>query len=262
MCMCLRITVISWLEMEDTSPIVSLTVPVCARKVDGSYVRVFESAKAAGEELGVLKCDITHCCRGRRKNVLAKSGARFIFEYVDEMRDLHIEEKPGSNWKPCVSRAGYEVSDLGQVKNSTTGRILHPRNGTYQQVHLYDGGEGEPHTIHRLMAEAWLGPPPVGKTQVNHKDGEKHNNVITNLEWATPSENQRHAIDVLHKQPPGEKPVGQFDQSGRMLRRYKSMSEAARDQRVHRSSMHAAICGRNKTCKGFIWRYYIDAYEE
>lgn len=77
---------------------------------------------------------------------------------------------------------------------SRLGRKIKPQksNVGYLRVEVWSNGLGRKFLIHRLLAEAFI-PNPDGKPQVNHIDGDKTNNAISNLEWVTQSENQLHA---------------------------------------------------------------------
>jgi len=93
----------------------------------------------------------------------------------------------------------YLISDDCQVKSLKFGkeRILKSDIDTrgYKYVVLYKNGKGKHYTIHRLMAIAFI-PNPDNKRCVNHKDGNKLNNLIDNLEWCTHSENNKHAFTI------------------------------------------------------------------
>lgn len=101
----------------------------------------------------------------------------------------------------------YIAFSNGDVANATTGRILRPGKTSkgYMSVCLYDGSipkKAKSFLVHRLIAEAFLGECP-GKT-VNHKNGNKTDNRLDNLEWMTDQENRDHAREVLGKTGHGE----------------------------------------------------------
>ena len=95
---------------------------------------------------------------------------------------------------------GYEVSNLGRVRRlhkTIPPRIRKLTTDThgYLHVNLWHGGKSKHFSIHRLVAIAFI-PNPENKPEVNHIDGNKLNNRVSNLEWVTSSENQRHAFDM------------------------------------------------------------------
>jgi hypothetical protein len=99
-------------------------------------------------------------------------------------------------WATVGGNPRYEVSTDGRVRNAKTGRELKgvrdPRG--YLQLSLYTGETYKQIRVHRLMALAFLGPPPPGKTLVRHLDDVPSNNVIENLAWGNKSENALDAI--------------------------------------------------------------------
>lgn len=108
-------------------------------------------------------------------------------------------------WRPCPGyKASYEVSNLGSVRSIdriagkrrgvVKSKILKPyinRRG-YLEVRLFKKSLSLPRIIHRLVAKAFTSNN-FNKPQVNHIDGNKLNNELSNLEWVTNSENQVHA---------------------------------------------------------------------
>ena len=86
---------------------------------------------------------------------------------------------------------GYEASNLGRVRNAKTGKILkgHPNEKGYMRVCLK---KYQTTFLHRVIASAFL-ERPEGCTEINHKDGNKKNNCVDNLEWCTHQQNMHHA---------------------------------------------------------------------
>lgn len=92
----------------------------------------------------------------------------------------------------------YRVSGDGEVYNSR-GLCMSQKNDSrkrYKMVNLSHEGIKKMFLVHRLVALAFI-PNPLSKPQVNHKDGDKHNNSISNLEWHTASENMSHKYHEL-----------------------------------------------------------------
>ena len=96
-------------------------------------------------------------------------------------------------WKEVADNPNYEVSNTGKVRRRTTKRehSLHEKNG-YYTVDLYADSKRVSRGVHRLVAEAFVANPG-NKPEVNHIDGNKHNNDVSNLEWVTKKENCEHA---------------------------------------------------------------------
>ena len=98
-------------------------------------------------------------------------------------------------WKEIPGTGGqYQISNTGKIRTAKTGRILTPvidKRG-YERVCLFKCDRERRHKIHRLVALAYI-PNPDNKPQVNHKDGNKRNNSVDNLEWVTNDENMSHS---------------------------------------------------------------------
>lgn len=96
-----------------------------------------------------------------------------------------------------VNGDNYEVSNLGNIRHVSSNKLRKPakNNKGYQLVCLYQNNKVKGYLLHRLVALAFI-PNIDNKPEVNHLDGNKENNVVTNLEWSTRTDNLRHAIDT------------------------------------------------------------------
>lgn len=97
--------------------------------------------------------------------------------------------------------ANYEASTEGHIRNKKTKQILHEFVGN--DGYLRTQFDGKTRTVHRVIAMAFL-PAENGKDFVNHKDGNKKNNHVENLEWCTRTENMKHAYSHGLKSSVGE----------------------------------------------------------
>lgn len=185
-------------------------------------------------------------------------------------------------WKPVVNNNQYEISNLGNVrskgksyidklgrKQNRKPKILNVRVATigYMCVDLkYDNVWKQKH-IHRLIAEAFI-PNPENKSTVNHIDGNKLNNSISNLEWNTYSENNKHAVDnglrqspwtnITGNKHPQSKPVIQMDKRGNILNTFVSAREAQEKTGVSYKHISCCCLGKRMSTGGYCWKFKSD----
>lgn len=163
-------------------------------------------------------------------------------------------------WKDAIGLGGFlMISNTGKIKRLeriwNTGRCFrvatekillgYHRNG-YLGYSIMIGGIKKMYTVHRLVAETFI-PNPLNLPQVNHKDGNKKNNHVNNLEWVTASQNLQHAFKVgLCKGAP--KDVGRRVIDIRTGKEYPTIRKAAIDAGVKESLLrYRIISGRNTT---------------
>lgn len=157
-------------------------------------------------------------------------------------------------WREIKGYEGtYWVSDKARVKNRK-GLILKqtPNTSGYLATRLCRGNrEYKWWFIHRLVALAFI-PNPESKPDVNHKDGDKFNNAIENLEWVTKHENHIHRVYVLKRSMKPPKKI-QCLESGKI---YESISLASIDIGYKSTgALWKALNGKQITARGFHWTY-------
>ena len=164
----------------------------------------------------------------------------------------------------------YEVSSLGNFRNAKTKRQV-KTHANHQGYLYYVGSLGKRglrkgFKIHRCVAETFIANPN-NCSDINHIDGNKVNNIVSNLEWCTHQENIQHCVDVLGKLK-GEnnatsKAIIAKDKSGNIVYSFDSIRQASQyiaEQKgqhsgwVSRSIMRVAK-GDRKTYDGLIWEY-------
>jgi hypothetical protein len=95
----------------------------------------------------------------------------------------------GGEWRPFPDDCRYEICNLGAVRNARTGHVLRPWLAGYGYWYVHLGAKGIKTGIHRLVALTFLGQPPTPQHEVAHNDGDRNNNAVSNLRWATHAEN-------------------------------------------------------------------------
>lgn len=173
-------------------------------------------------------------------------------------------------WKDIPGYEGvYQVSTFGNVDSlnyNHTGkrarRIPRTGRGGYLYLNLHKNGKTKTMKIHRLVALAFL-PNNENLPQINHKDENKANNRVENLEWCDSSYNNKYGsrprkvLDAYRRNGScvAERPVIKIDKFGTIIDEYISISDAARQEGVRRETLRDCVLGRSKTCHGFIWKY-------
>jgi hypothetical protein len=149
------------------------------------------------------------------------------------------------------------VYNNGQVYSMKSGYYLTPSKTEfgYLRVHFND----RKYRVHILVARAFLSDPDnENKTEVNHLDGEKTNNDVSNLEWATPSENGKHSVNVLHRDVffKNQTPVNQINiKTGKIIATFDGMKEAARQTVINCGSISKVCNGKKPSAGGSFWEF-------
>ena len=164
-------------------------------------------------------------------------------------------------WKPVVGYEGlYMVSNWGRVKSIKFGkeRILKPvtNSSGYLLVGLYKNNIEKKYSVHRLVAEAFI-PNPYNLPQVNHKDENKQNNVVSNLEWCTHEYNNTYGTRIKRQKEKIKKPIIQCDIKGNYINEFNSINDAANSLHILACNISNCLKGRQKsTPRGlYTWKY-------
>lgn len=179
-------------------------------------------------------------------------------------------------WKDIEGYEGlYQISNFGRVKSfckSIAGKIIiqHLSCKGYYSVHLYKNGHMKNFTVHRLVAIHYI----ENKNHfpfINHKDENKLNNCVSNLEWCSPSYNTKYSFN-LHPEWPGNlskskkgkirgaykktrKPILQYSDGGKLIRAWDSCAQINRELHFHGWTVSECCRGNRRTAYGYKWRY-------
>jgi hypothetical protein len=188
---------------------------------------------------------------------------------------------PTEIWKPVKCYEGlYSISNLGRLKShertvirgrnafqTIQERILKVRKSKYGYLWVgLHNGRLKNFAVHCLVAKTFI-PNPENKRTINHKDGNKLNNHVSNLEWATYSENHLHAFHVLgrkanspmkgkfSKDCPNSKPIVQLTLGGEFVKRWDCISDVERTLGFNRKCISACANGKRNHAYAHEWRY-------
>lgn len=176
-------------------------------------------------------------------------------------------------WKDA---AGYEeylmVSNMGNIIRKdrfwVTGRntlrkynskkaIPTVTNSGYLVTSFCLNGKRKTINVHRLIADTFIINHDVSALQINHINGDKKDNMVENLEWVTPGDNQRHAYRTGLKKPTDKlrKKVAQYDAGMNLIKIWDSFMDVNKFG-YNRSAVIRCCKGTQKTSYGYKWMYY------
>lgn len=210
-------------------------------------------------------------------------------------RWLSIEDLPDERWLPLDGFPAYQVSNKGRVRrmyidsrrNREKKRVGMPRNILKQNLtgcgylHVSIGNCTENHKskdVHRLVARCFI-PNPDNLPQINHKDEDKKNNDISNLEWCTASYNIRYGTHIQRRTEhcnfkgennpmygrrgesnPNSRKIYCYDLRGTFLREFSNSVEASKELKVNINSLRGNAHRRTSRCGNYIFRYEFYEY--
>jgi hypothetical protein len=159
-----------------------------------------------------------------------------------------------SSMREIPHHPNYFVLPEGKIYSAHSAKILtsHLVNG-YQNVSLVVNHKGHKRRVHTLIALAFI-PNPNNYPIVNHKNGNKEDNSIDNLEWTTYKANSEHAIRTgLNKLR--STPVLQYSLNGEIIKEFRTITQASEETGTNLSSLSQALKLEDGISNNFIWRY-------
>lgn len=203
-------------------------------------VLVFENKYSSSEH--TAKTNISNVIRG----IYRKScGCKWVlYEQQSDSNELwkniKISDKEFND---------YFISNLGRFKNSK--EIIMENYKPHHSGYIYVRVNKNKYALHRLVASTFLENSKL-KLVVNHIDGNKTNNCVSNLEWFSIKQNNQHnhnagLIKVFTRK------IGQYNLRGDLIKEFNSIIEAMRETNI--SSIKKVLYNKQKTAGGFIWKY-------
>lgn len=240
-------------------------IPIRQYRPDGIIVE-YESITQAAEFLNMPRQVISRCVRGEWKHATCRDGKKHKFEYITDRERIEIPD----NSKEIPGYPGYYITDDGQVFSDKYQKFMQLQltKAGYHVISLCNNAIRKKFFVHRLVCESFSTdkPPNYQELAVNHKDGNRTNNNISNLEYVTIAENNKHAREVLKKcteknQP--KQPVHMYDPENldTPLETFVSIKAAADHIGRHYTSIVHAM-QRESKCAGFIFKKVITPLHE
>lgn len=161
-------------------------------------------------------------------------------------------------WKTIENFPNYEVSNFGNVRNSIKNKLMtiSVRKNGYCVVKLSNNGISKECKVHRLVAIAFI-DNPTNLPYINHKDENKTNNHVSNLEWCDSLYNNTYGTRCQRQANKINKPIKQCDMQGNVIKEFNSINEAAETLGILACSISNCLAGRQKSTPRnlYTWKF-------
>jgi HNH endonuclease/NUMOD1 domain len=231
--------------------------PILQYTKSGEFIKEFPGVLKASEETNINQGSLWRALNGK-----TKTAGTYTWKY----KTLHSNRKkrvaiPGEVWKPHPKHKKCEVSSLGRVFSNKSNTILtQSLNSSEYYTATVDGS---PRLVHRLVVETFIGEAPedMSSPVVNHKDNNKLNNRLDNLEWLSTSDNVKDAyakgLSSITRQ------CVQYTLKGVKVAEFVSCQEAERTTGAKGGSI-SLVCDdapKYKTAGGYVWCWKGDPFD-
>lgn len=175
-----------------------------------------------------------------------------------------VSLSPGRAFREKIGYSKYLICNDGNIYSKVSRKNLKPikKSTGYYAVNLYDdNGNRAMFFVHRIIAEVFL-LNPNHYTDINHKDENKANNAVENLEWCSKAYNESYGskkkreinTKTLNNCINGHKRIGQYDLSNNFIKEWDSLTEASNALNISIGNISSVINGKRNQAGGYIWK--------
>ena len=162
-------------------------------------------------------------------------------------------------WKPVVGYEGlYEISNMGRVKSIKFNKekilFLQKDKDGYLRSGLRKMGKLKKYFVHRLVAEAFI-PNPNNLPIVNHKDENKQNNCVENLEWCTVKYNNSYGSAIFKRKEKLKKTIVQYTLTNTPIKEWRSAKDIEMELGLSHQLIGRCCLNKCKSAYSYIWKY-------
>jgi hypothetical protein len=224
----------------------NLIIPKCIKvnqysKDKKTLIKTFNSVKEAMDLTGISDSKICMVCKGKRNHT-----GGYFWKYTNF--DYEKIEKPVG--KKIIDYPNYTVTKEGKIYSISHEKYISQRdNSGYQYVTLYnDKGISKDFSVHYLVSTLYI-ENPNNFPMINHKNHNRSDNKVENLEWVTYNEN------MIHFGKKNGKSVIKLDKNDNIIETYSTIKEASEKNGITTSNITNVCKGKQKTAGKFKWKY-------
>ena len=164
-------------------------------------------------------------------------------------------------WKKINEFPQYEVSNTGMVRKGTKVKKCRSNSRGYPTAVLYENGKRKNIPVHRLVAIAFI-PNPGNLPQVNHKDENKQNNNVANLEWCDAKYNNNYSNAAGRAFDYKSIPVVMLTFDGAVHSIFPGSASASRQTGIGQGNINEVCMGKRESAGGYVFRHALDFIQE